>query len=348
MAYTTITDPSAYFQISTYDGNGSDDRNITYDGNSNMQPDFLWFKRRNQAVNHILFDSTRGVTSRIHSNNTNAAAIEANFLQAFNSDGFQVGTDADINGSGGTFVSWGWKANGATTASNASGSITSTTQANTTAGFSVVTYTGNGVNGATVGHSLGVVPQMIMVKRLDSAANWMVYHEAMGPTKAMFLDLTAASDTDAGYWSNTAPTTGIFNLGTNTKGNANGGTYVAYCFADKQGYSKFGSYTGNANADGSFIYTGFKPRFFMLKGTGNVSSWCMYDTVRDPINRASQKIWANENNAESSTGAMDFLSNGIKMRINDNDFNGSGYQYLYMAFAENPFVATNGVPTTAK
>ena len=348
MAYTTITDPSAYFQTAIYSGTGSS-QSITNDGNSNLQPDWVWLKKRTggTARAHQLYDTTRGATYVINSNGDSAQS-QTSGVTAFNSDGFTAGGDDGSNGSGGTYVAWQWKANGATTASNASGSITSTTQANTTAGFSVVTYTGNGVNGATVGHSLGVVPQMIMVKRLDSAADWMVYHEVMGPTKAMFLDLTAAADTDAGYWSNTAPTTGIFNLGTNTKGNANGGTYVAYCFADKQGYSKFGSYTGNANADGCFIYTGFKPRFFMLKGTGNVSSWCMYDTVRDPINRASQKIWANESNAEMSTGAMDFLSNGIKMRVNDNDFNGSGYEYLYMAFAENPFVATNGVPTTAK
>lgn len=343
--YTTINKSEDYFKALLYTGTHASVPTITVGWKS----DFLWLKSRTQTYDHNLLDTTRGGTKKIFSNKNDAESSTGDSV-TFNATTFEPSGQA-INESGqgaNNMMCWTWKANGGTTASNASGTITSTTQVNTTAGHGIVTYTGNGVNGATVGHSLGVVPQVIIVKRLDSAANWMVYHEATGHTKATFLDLTAAADTDSGYWSNTAPTTGIFNLGTNTKGNANGGTYVAYCFAEIQGYSKFGSYFGNGGSDGTFIYTGFKPRFFMLKGTGNISSWCMYDTARDPINRASQKFWANENNAEQSTGAMDFLSNGIKMRTSDNDFNGSGNQYLYMAFAENPFVTSDKVPTTAK
>ena len=347
MAYTTITDPSAYFQAQLYTGTSAT-HSVTFGGNSNLQPDWVWTKCRSNTSNHFLFDSTRGVTKQIHSDTTDPEGTNATSLTSFNSDGWTMGNTGGMNYNSQTYVGWGWKANGGTTASNASGSITSTTQANTTAGYSIVTYTGNGVNGATVGHSLGVVPQMIIIKRLDSAANWMVYHEAMGPTKAMFLDLNAAADTDAGYWSNTAPTTGIFNLGTNTKGNANGGTYVAYCFAEKQGFSKFGSYTGNGNADGPFIYTGFKPAFLMYKRTAGSGDWVIIDNKTDPINVCDEEIYPNLDASAGTVDLLDFTSNGFKCRRSHASQNASGETYIYMAFAGNPFVATNGVPATAR
>jgi hypothetical protein len=347
MAYTTITDPSAYFQAQLYTGNGGTN-NIVNGGNSNLQPDWVWTKERNGTNWPSMYDSSRGVTKQISSNVNNSQYNGISGVTAFNTDGYTLGSATNENTNNNTYVSWQWKANGGTTASNASGSITSTTQANTTAGYSIVTYTGNGVNGATVGHSLGVVPQMIIIKRLDAAANWQVYHEAMGPTKAMFLDLVSAADTDATYWSNTAPTTGIFNLGTNTKGNASGGTYVAYCFTSIQGYSKFGGYNGNSNADGVFVYTGFRPAFLMVKNISAGQSWWMWDDKRIGYNAKNYRLRADQDTAEDADSKVDFVSNGFKFRDGDNAWNYSGNDFLYMAFARNPFVATNGVPTTAR
>ncbi len=346
MAYTTITDPSAHFQTSTYDGNGYDDRNITYDGNSNMQPDFLWFKRRNQDVNHILFDSTRGVTSRIHSNNTNAAAIEANFLQAFNSDGFQVGTDADINGSGGTFVSWGWKATGGTTSSNTDGTITSTVQANTTAGFSIVSFTGDG-NTSTIGHGLGVEPKLYIIKNRSSSGNWFTYTKVIdGSLDFLYLNLTNAKD-DSGL---SSPTTSVFTVNSSVAPNTD--NMIAYCFAEKQGFSKFGSYTGNGSADGPFVYTGFKPAFLIIKNTSDGDDqWLMWDNKRSPINPVDDYLEPSTSAAESANSnwaIIDFVSNGFKLRNGDISYNQSGYNYIYMAFAESPFTTSDGVPTTAR
>ena len=356
MAYTTITDPSAYFQTTLYTGNETA-RTITNDGNSDLQPDFVWIKKRSNTGSHSLYDSTRGGDLALQSNVNTAEVDDNSQLTGFSSDGFTLGNESGAssqpypttNSNNQTYVAWQWKDNGGTTASNSSGSITSTVQANTTAGFSIVTYTGNGSSGATVGHGLGTVPDTIILKCRNATENWFVNTPIAGGVGYMMLNQTNAdSGANSSVWNSTTPTSTLFTLGNSGGVNGNNNTYVAYCFKSIQGYSKFGSYTGNGDSDGPFVYTGFKPRFFMLKGTGNISSWCMYDTARDPINRASQKIWANEYNAEQSTGAMDFLSNGIKMRINDNDFNGSGYQYRYMAFAENPLVATNGVPTTAR
>ncbi len=346
--YTTINDPSAYFQTQLYTGNGST-LNVVNGGNANLQPDWVWIKERNGTNWPSMYDSNRGVTKQI-SSNVNNAQYTASGLTAFNTDGFTLASATNENTNNNTYVSWQWKANAGTNVSNASGSITSTTQANTTAGYSIVTYTGNGVNGATVGHSLSAIPQMIIIKRLNSAANWQVYHEATGATKATFLDLTNAADTDASYWSNTAPTSGIFYLGTNNKGNANGGTYVAYCFVGKQGYSKFGSYTGNGNSDGPFVYTGFSPAWVMVKNTADSTNWNMYDNKRSTFNKADDILLANEDIAEGAVSgkSIDFLSNGFKLRGSDNEINDNGDVHLYMAFASNPFTTSDGVPTTAR
>jgi hypothetical protein len=351
MAYTTITDPSAYSTITLYTGNGQDNRAVTNSAHSgNFKPDWLWIKERSSTSSHRLFDTSRGASKRIESNTNLAEATDTSNQKSFDTNGFTLGTSGSVNANNDTYVSWQWKSNGGTTASNSDGSITSTVQANTASGFSIVSYTANETNGATVGHGLGAAPEIIFIKGLDDNHAWIVgaTPDSSNLSKVMILNNTDVSTTDANSFNNTAPTSSVFTLGTAGGTNKNGQDYISYLFRSIQGYSKIGVYTGNGSTDGSFIYTGFKPRFFMLKGTGNVSSWCMYDTARDPINRASQKIWANEANAEMSTGAMDFLSNGIKMRINDNDFNGDGNSYLYMAFAENPFVGTNGVPTTAK
>jgi hypothetical protein len=345
MAYTTVNDPSAHFQALTYSGNGNDDRDITYTGNSNLQPDWLWFKRTDNTANHILFDSTRGVTSRIHSNNSNAAAVEANFLQAFNSDGFQVGTDADINGNGGTFVSWGWKANGGTTSSNSDGSITSTVQANATAGFSIVTWTGTGSNG-TVGHGLGAAPDMILFKNYTATENWTTYHEPLTAQKGMYLNLDNKENTASSWYQDTAPTSSVFSVGTNTK--TNGGTMVAYCFKNIKGYSHSGIYKGNGSSsvDGVFVYTGFKPAFIMTKlytGTTTGGEWALKDVARNPFNVASSRLQANTNAAANTDWYMDILSNGFQWRDSGGSTNGADNQYIFYAVAQQSLVASNTI-----
>ena len=356
MAYATINDPSAQFQTALYTGNGGS-QSITFDGNSNLQPDFGWFKKRNNAENHALNNTSVGI-QKFQSSNTDAVEqsqsqgnSDANDISSYDTDGFTFSAGGGAyNQSSHTYVCWAWKGNGGTTSSNSSGSITSTVQANTTAGFSIVTYTGNGST-ATVGHGLGVAPEMILVKVRSAVDPWSVYHASntsQPQTDYLVLNTTAATADHSNRWNNTSPTSTLFSLGGSGTVNGNGLTYVAYCFASIQGYSKIGSYTGNGNADGAFIYTGFTPRFIMIKGSANISSWNIYDTKRDPINRASQQIKANESNAEASTGAMDFLSNGIKIRTSDNDFNGSGNPYVYMAFAQSPLVATNNVAATAR
>jgi len=354
MAYTTIDDPSAYFQTKIYSGDGNDDRNITFDGNSDMQPDWLWFKRRNQDVNHIIFDSTRGVTKRYHSNNNNQEATESNFLQAFQSDGFQVGTDADINGSGGTYVGWGWKANGGTTSSftesgnNPGGTI----QTNTTAGFSIITTTGTG-NTGTIAHGLGAVPEIIISKQRSNAENWAIYHgsnTSAPETEILSLNTADATADNANGYNDTAPTSSVFTVHTKNEVNTDARTYVHYVFTPIQGYSKFGSYTGNGNADGPFIYTGFKPAWIMQKNTADSTNWNIYDNKRSTFNKADDVLLANASIAEEAVGgkSIDFLSNGFKLRGSDNETNDNGDVHIYMAFAESPFVSSEGVPTTAR
>jgi len=352
MAYTTINDPSAHFQTKIYSGDGNDDRNITFDGNSDMQPDWLWFKRRNQDVNHILFDSTRGVTKRFHSNNSNVEATEANFLQAFQSDGFQVGTDADINASGGTYVAWGWKANGGTTTTNDAsstgvGSIDSVYQANTTAGFSIVTYTGTGST-ATVAHGLGAVPDVLIFKKRSAADNWYVYHKQLTSDYYLVLDTTGARNNDVNIWNDTDPTSTVFSIA-NAGVHADGKLMICYAFAEKKGYSKFGRYEGNGNANGAFVYTGFSPAWIMIKNrTDSGDDWHIFDSTRDATgNIASQRLKANDSGAEGSDGALDFLSNGFKLRNTSNARN-SGDRFIYMAFAKSPYVSSTGTPTTAR
>jgi len=346
MAYTTVNDPSAYFQTQLFTGTGSS-LSVTNTGNANLQPDWVWIKNRDISASHVLTDTTRGATKSLFSDQDSGQATETQQLTSFNSDGFTVGTSNNVNGNGNASVAWQWKANGGTTSSNGAGSITSTVQANTTAGFSVVSYVGNGVNGASVGHGLTAIPSVIIFKRTDGVRNWMVYHQAIGPTKATFLDLSAAADTDSVYFSNTAPTSGIFYLGTNNKGNGDGTAYIAYCFAEKQGYSKFGSYTGNGSADGSFVYTGFSPAWVVVKRTDSGNNWHMHDNKRAPYNSNNKTLYPNLNNPEA-TEDFDMLSNGFKLRESGGGYNADGGTYIYMAFAQNPLVATNDVIALAR
>ena len=335
---TSTTQAGKYFNPVLYTGNGST-QSITGVG---FQPDFVWIKGRSAARFHILEDAVRGATKDLYSNSTGAEATNANSITAFNSNGFSIGTDSDVNTNTESFVAWNWKANG-TGVSNTAGTITSTVSANTTSGFSIVTYTGTGAN-ATVGHGLGVAPSMIMVKRRNSTGSWDVYHVSVGNTKALFLNQTASQNTDIGYWNNTSPTSTVFTVGTGTEVNQSTGTYVAYCFSSINSYSSFGSFVGNGSAtDGPFVFCGFRPRFVMVKRTDAASNWRVWDTSRSTYNVAAATLLPNSNGAELTTSNenFDILSNGFKLRNNDSEQNASGGTYIYAAFAENPLKFSN-------
>ena len=328
-----------------YSGTGSS-QNITGVG---FQPDFVWCKARSGtwgSYNHNLFDVIRGVTKRITSNDTLAEATVATSLTAFNADGWTGGGDNETNNSGTEYVSWNWLANGAGSA-NTDGSISSTVSANTTSGFSIVSYTGTG-SLATVGHGLGMAPKMILIKDL-STRDWAVYHEAMGNTYGIYLNLTnAQGGGNSDFWGSTSPTSTVFTINTRNENNNNGSNYIAYCFADVQGFSKMGSYTGNGDSDGPFIFTGFKPSFIMFKSTSTTGGWEIHDNKRDPFNVSSKRLFPNLSNAEATEDYVDFVSNGFKFRTNDANGNTNGVSYIYMAFAEAPLVGTNNIPANAR
>ena len=352
MAYTTIDDPSKYFQIALYTGNAGTN-NIVNDGNSDLQPDWVWIKNRSTGgKDHGLFDSTRGTTKQLNSNNNNAENTVSTSLTAFNSDGFTLGADGGPNANSDSHVAWQWKANGGTTSTNSSGSSNSTVQANTTAGFSIVKRTGTGSAGATYGHGLGAVPDVIINKGLNSN-EWYSYFKAIGGgTHWIDLSGTGAKVDDANMWNDTDATSTLFTVGNSGGSNGSSVEYIAYCFTSIQGYSKFGSYTGNANDDGPFLYTGFKPKFAIFKASSaSGEGWAIRDSARDPFNQMSGKISANVSAAEGTTADdndCDFLSNGIKLRSNDNQMNKTGTTFIYIAFAEHPFVSSKGVPCTAR
>ena len=344
MAYSTISKPSLHFNTKLYSGTGST-QNITGVG---FQPDLVWLKRRSADGWHFWTDAIRGVTKTIFSNRTEAESTESVGLTAFGTDGFTVGSNADINGNGQTHVGWNWKANGAGSA-NTDGSISSTVSANTTAGFSIVKYTGTGSVG-NIGHGLGATPKVIIKKKLSGTDSWNVWHKSIGDgSKALYLSSNVGEDTNSNYASN-VPTNSLFYVGTDGQVNSSGGTYIAYCFAEKKGYSKFGSYTGNGSADGTFVYTGFKPAFIIVKRTDDTHNWWIWDNKRDPENLVNQYLYANTNSAEGTDTWGDFLSNGFKLRMNYSGGNASGGTYIYMAFAEQPLVANvgSGVPATAR
>ena len=349
MAYTNIDDPSAYFQTTLYTGNGSN-LTVTNDGNSDLKPDFVWTKCRSGASHHTNVDSSRGAGKQIYPNLAYQEETVSG-VSAFLTDGFTVGSNGTANSNCATYVAWQWKANGGTTASNTDGSITSTVQANQDAGFSIVTYTGNG-SASTIGHGLGVVPAMIIVKcRNAGSTNWTVYHKNSNATPQNYIlelnNTNAAADNDR--FNDTAPTSSVFsvNAGSSTV-NQNSNTYIAYCFASKQGYSKFGKYVGNGNADGSFVYTGFKPAFVMFKNSNAAFDWTIVDNKREGYNLINKRLTANTPDAEATYNVLDFVSNGFKLRDAYGIWNGSGNTLIYMAFAENPFVTSSGVPTTAR
>jgi len=340
-----INKPTDYFNTLLHTGDGTDGRAITGVG---FQPDWCWFKARNTAYENQVYDVVRGATKRLVTNDTTAEGTQANGLQSFDSDGFTVGNANGTNVNAVTYASWNWLASN-TTASNTDGSITSTVSANTTSGFSIVSYTGTGAN-ATVGHGLGAVPRMIIVKNRDGVDSWVVQHGSLGAGKALNLDSTGAVQTYDPYWNGTEPTTSVFSIGTDGRTNGSSEDFIGYCFAEKKGFSKFGSYTGNGSTDGPFVYTGFKPAWFMVKKSSAAGdSWVIIDNTRFPYNYVDKFIYANEADAESgSAERLDILSNGIKLRATHPFINTSGATYIYMAFAENPLVGTNNIPATAR
>jgi len=346
MAYTTINKGSSYFNTVLYTGTGASLANTGV----GFKPDWVWIKGRSGATDHGLYDAVRGVQKQFESNNTDQETTETTGLTAFGSDGFTVGALAQLNTSSATYVAWNWLGAN-TTVSNTSGTITSTVSANTTSGFSIVSYTGNQVAGATVGHGLGVKPDLMIVKlRTGDVAEPLVYHKSLGATKAVKLNETSVPITNSTIWNNTEPTSTVFSVGTSNNVN-HIHPLIAYCFSEVKGYSKFSSYTGNGSADGTFVYTGFKPAFVMVKASSATGFWVIKDNKRtNSFNVVDGNLYPNVNYAED-TGAvayMDLLSNGFKLRGTYAAMNDSGQTNIYMAFAENPFVTSGGIPVTAR
>jgi len=339
----TIPNGAVYMAATTYTGTGATQVVANTVNGTAMQPDFVWLKSRSVNRDHRLMDTNRGINYILYSDLTIAEAT-GSALSSVNSNGFTLNTADQGNNSGETYVAWQWKANAGTNVSNTSGSITSTVSANTTAGFSVVTYTGTGAN-ATVGHGLGVAPSMVIVKQRNSAADWVVKHVSLSSNDStLILDNTSAATVySPSVWNNTAPTSTVFSIGTNTAINVNTNTYVAYCFAAVAGYSAFGSYTGNGSADGTFVYLGFRPRFIIVKNTSGADAWQMWDTTRTPYNVVNGVLYPNFNTVETSSGTsdIDILSNGFKVRTSNSNVGTNGATYIYMAFAENPFKYSN-------
>ena len=345
MAFTTINKSSLHFNTKLFTGTGSSNA-ITGVG---FQPDFTWIKNRATTGNHALFDVINGVTKYVNSNTNYALQTSAQTLTAFGADGFTVGTSADLNGNGNNIASWNWKAGGAGSA-NTDGSINSTVSVNTTAGFSIVKFTGSGAN-ATVGHGLGSAPRMMLFKNLDQGSEgWFVYHESIGNTKRLLLDDSVIASTSSTFFQDTSPTSSVFSVGSNHGPNGPD-AMICYAFAEKTGYSKISSYIGNGNAYGTFVYTGFKPSLIIIKDIANAGeNWFIFDNKRPGHNFNANLLNPNSSTTETTNGAngIDIISNGFKARSTNNGTNRSNATFIYMAFAENPFTSSTGTPVTAR
>jgi len=356
MAYISFQ-PNDYFNTKLYTGNDASPRSLT---GINFSPDFVWLKRRNSASSHVLFDAVRtaGSTKGIASNSNAAEGLSATegttanygYINSFDSDGFSVTTGASndnfVNNSGDTYVSWNWLANGQGS-SNTDGSVTSTVSVSTTSGFSICKFDATGST-MTFGHGLGVKPAVMLIKRTDSNSNgnWIVYHKSVGATKFLTLNDTSAETTASTRFGDTEPTSSLATVGSEL---LSGGTYIAYCFAQKSGFSSMGSYTGNGNADGTFVFCGFKPAMVILKRSSTAgNNWNMVDNKRNTFNVINNVLAPSSSDAEVQADVVDFTSNGFKLRISSSGWNHSGDNFIYMAFAESPIVSSNGVPATAK
>ena len=348
MAYTTINKSTDFFTPKLYTGNGSSQTTTGL----NFQPDLTWIKVRDDTEGHLLFDKLRGALYRIQSNNTSASTSVASTVTGWTSDGFSLGADNEVNGNGKNYVGWNWKANGLGS-SNTDGTINSIyTSANTTSGFSIVTYTGNATQTQTVGHGLGVAPKLIIFKSSTSTEDWSICcPSVLGVDGRLTLNTTAANSIgDNTFWNSTAPSSTLFSLGNNSRANASGQTIVAYCFAEKQGFSKFGSYKGLGGSGEPFIYTGFKPAFIITRNITSAVNWGMFDDKRNPFN-VVQNVLLPDNSAAETTGTakyFDFLSNGFKVKNDSLQYNGTNEKHVYLAFAEAPLVGSNNVPANAR
>tara|TARA_R100000655_G_scaffold89125_1_gene129601 strand:+ start:211 stop:1197 length:987 start_codon:yes stop_codon:yes gene_type:complete len=325
--YTTIDNPELYFQVKLYAGNSSTQA-ITLDGSEDMQPDFVWIKNRNDGSNqsHVLYDSVRGATKFWQSNSTAGEATDSNGLTAFGSDGFTLGNSAEEN-TGFNYSAFCWKESA-------------------TPGFDIVSYTGNG-SARTISHNLSAVPEWMLIKKTSGTDAGAVYVGANGNTNGLLISGTNAND-DELYWNDTTPTSSVFTLGTLSNVNQNSETYISYLFAPKQGFSKFGTYVGNADTNGTFIYTGFQPAWVMCKKSSGTGNWNITDTKRNTGNPHGKQFEANASIAEFDSVRLDILSNGFKHRATGSDLNGSGTSYIFIAFAEAPFVNSKGVPCNAR
>ena len=340
MAYTSIDDPEAYFQAVTYTGNGST-QSITLPGSTDMQPDLIWIKERNAGSSHAITDSVRGTTKKLKSDDTDAEETNTNLITSFDSDGFGLGDNGNSNQSASqTYVAWCWKESA-------------------TAGFDIVGYTGNATN-RTISHSLSAVPGVVLVKSRGGVFGYGMYHHrntSAPETDYLSINNSDATVDDSVFWNDTAPTSSVFSLGTTDAINKNTITHIAYCWAEKQGFSKFGTYTGNGNADGTFIHTGFRVAWLMVKRSDNSSAgeWIVFDNKRgaNTYNPVDVVLCASNAQTEADWGTnydCDFTANGFKWRWNGSAdrCNGNNNTYVYMAFAEAPFVNSNGVPGNAR
>ena len=341
MAYTTIDDPSVYFQTVLYTGNATNSTAITNTGNSDLQPDWLWIKNRSSSGGvgpHFIVDSSRGANKDFHMNNDEAEHTTTNAVKSFNSDGFTIDDGGTVNNNTDNYVAWQWKANGGTTASNTDGNLTTTVQVNQTAGFSIILWTSTGTSD-TIGHGLGATPQIIIEKSRENSGDWMTFN-SMGGNRLLFLNTNAGETTSF---------SGVSSVGASVFTDGNGGTdtRVAWCFTPIQGYSKFGTYTGNGSTtDGVFVYTGFSPAWVLMKRTSGSEAWMLVDSKRPGFNVIDDVLEPNDSAAEGASTDIDLLSNGFKLRKDNSNVNGE--TYIYIAFAEHPFVSSKGVPTTAR
>ncbi len=350
MAYGSIIKPQDYFNTKVWTGTGSSNA-ITGVG---FQPDFCWVKSRSLSENHFLNNGIQGSTKVLQSDTTAAEQTSSNGMTSFDTDGFTVNTDTGFNGSGSTYIGWSWKAANTSGTSNTDGSITSTVSVNATSKFSIVKYTGYG-SASTVGHGLGVVPQTMFIKKTSGSESWGVYHSAIGNTHFLQLNTNGGDSSGSGFWNNTTPTSSVFTVNSDGGVNASGETYIAYCFGNVPGFSVFSEFIGNGNGtNGTFVPTGFKPAFVLIKCSSHSGDWMMTDAaLTSAPNPCTQLVEANttdtEDNWGSSSAGLDLNANGFTLKTTNSGGNADTRKYLYWAFATNPFVANvgGGLPATA-
>ena len=335
MAYTDIDDASLFFRVKLYNGNNNA-QNIAFDEtHENMQPDLVWIKSRsgNTVFDHVIGNSASGGGKYLKTNQTTSETSNNNVIYTFNTNGFSVGGATFVSEGGRTYVAWSWKES-------------------STAGFDLVTYTGNSSDGTTtqnISHSLSAVPHWIIIKNREDATNWPTYHKgntSAPETEVIYLNLTTATSDDSAFFGDTAPTTSQFTVGGDNGANGNNDNMIAYVWSEKKGFSKFGSYSGNGSADGTFVYTGFRPAWVMIKITSGADGWMLFDNKRNPTNVMDKYMTADGLGADSTRDSIDFLSNGFKLRTSNGDVNNG--TYIYICFAESPFVNSKGITTNAR